>query len=297
MHRWVVGNFTVDRIQELVTGGAYPSRLFVDYDPELYRKFPELNDFAALDENGREPSGVYHSWLLRNGNDRIIIDTGSGNGKQRSDPDSAGFGMLATRYLEHLAECGVQPEQVTHVVNTHLHVDHCGWNTTLREAAWVPTFPNATYYFGQKEYDSWLPGGELFETQPDGHEVIADSVKPVVDSGQVLFVSEDDYVVPGLKVIAAPGHSVGHIALLLESIGEFALFTGDVMHRPAQIYDPNLNTRFCQDPETARNTRRKVLDMAVYHKALVFPAHFPWPHAGRVNLVDGRFTYTPEEPQ
>src|SRR5258708_16735253 len=93
-----------------------------------------------------------NTWVLRAGQKTIIIDPGVGNGKKRDYP---GFGdrfhMVNTPYLDRLAGIGIKPSDVTHVVITHLHIDHVGWNTINVDGSWVPTFPHAPHVFGRED--------------------------------------------------------------------------------------------------------------------------------------------------
>ena len=90
------------------------------------------------------------SWLVRDGRNVIVIDTGCGNGKAREFPAFRRFHMLDLPYLDRLAAAGVAPEQVTHVINTHLHVDHVGWNTVRADGRWTPTFPERALFLRRR---------------------------------------------------------------------------------------------------------------------------------------------------
>ncbi len=119
-----------------------------------------------------------HSWVLRTKHNTILIDSCAGNDKHR--PSLPRFHQLKLPFLERLATAGVTPESVDFVLCTHLHADHCGWNTRLLDGRWVPTFPNAKYVFSKAEQDHWAgPAGR----QGFNAGVYADSVLPVVESG------------------------------------------------------------------------------------------------------------------
>ena len=143
-----IGRFTVTRIEEMLTPGFDPAFLFPDYDASVLTAHPLLASAAFFDApTGRLMSSM-QSWLVRGDGHVILVDTGCGNGKTRSAPAFRRFHDLNLPFLERLAAAGVQPGDVTHVVNTHLHVDHVGWNTQLRDGVWTPTFPNARYVWG-----------------------------------------------------------------------------------------------------------------------------------------------------
>ncbi len=92
-------------------------------------------------------------WVVRAGGNVIIVDTGVGNRKSRTA--AARMDQLNTLVMPWLDSIGAGPEQVTHVVMTHLHTDHVGWNTVEKDGAWVPTFPKARYLIPQAEFDYW----------------------------------------------------------------------------------------------------------------------------------------------
>ncbi len=288
MGHWRIGDVTVERVEEFSSPGYPPSLQFPDYDPAIFDAFPELRDMDRLDpETGRTYASI-HTWLLRAGDEIVLVDTATGNDKPRTDPKFERFHMLdAPTYLDHLAEAGVKPEEVTIVVNTHMHVDHSGWNTRLENGRWVPTFPNARYVFGADEYRNWQPGGVTATAQPEGVPVIEDSIEPIVEAGLVEWVSDGDELLPGITFHAAPGHTSGQLIMQVESNGDAAIFTADCMHRAMQIYRPTLNCFLCEDNDLAPITRAKVLERCAEREALIFPAHFGAPHAGRVKRRDG----------
>jgi glyoxylase-like metal-dependent hydrolase (beta-lactamase superfamily II) len=288
-----VGRFDVVRIEEMLTPGFDPAFLFPGYDPGILIAHPDLAAPNFLDAaTGRLMSSM-HSWLLRAGDEVILIDTGCGNAKTRSAPAFRRFHDLALPYLERLAAAGVAPEDVTLVVNTHLHVDHVGWNTRLQDGRWVPTFPNARYVWGRVETRHWLESGDGLAAQPEAAEVIADSLVPIHEAGLVDLVEDGDELRPGLTFRAAPGHTVGQLQLWIESEGQAGVFSADCLHQPMQVYRPAWNSRFCELPEAAVATRARLLADAAETGAVIFPAHFGAPHAGRVSRTGGGYAFHP----
>ena len=140
--------------------------------------------------------------MVRTAHHTILIDSCGGNGKERP-----AFPRLHQRdfpFLERLADAGVRPEDVDFVLCTHLHADHCGWNTQLIDGRWVPTFPNARYVFSRAEYDHW--SGPAGRTE-DVAAVFKDSVLPVLESNQAWMIDGPGEVVDGLALYPTPGHS------------------------------------------------------------------------------------------
>lgn len=288
-----VGDVEVLRVEEMLTPGFDPAFLFPDYDPEVLKQHPQLTQPNFFHQESGKLMSSMHSWMLRVGKHVILIDTACGNEKVRSYPAFQRFHMLHLPYLDRLAECGVRPEDVTLVINTHLHVDHVGWNTRLDGDRWVPTFPNARYLMGRAEMAHWRdPEGGL-KVHPMGAEVLVDSVDPVVDAGLVDLIDFDEDFLPGISVQALPGHTEGQMAVRVKSKGESALFTGDAFHQPMQVYRPDWSSRFCERPEVAAATRRKLFEQAADTHALLFPAHAGEPHAGHVVRKGEEFSFLP----
>jgi glyoxylase-like metal-dependent hydrolase (beta-lactamase superfamily II) len=228
-----------------------------------------------------------HTWVLRTRHHTILIDSCAGNHKNR--PSVPRFHQLNLPFLEGLAAAGVSPESVDYVMCTHLHVDHCGWNTRLLDGRWVPTFPNAKYLFSRAEYDHWRgPAGK----QGVNAGVYEDSVLPVVESGQAEIVDGEGAVGDGLVFHPTPGHTVGHVAVRLLSGADQAVFSGDIMHQPLQVFRPDWNSTFCGDPTHARASRRWLLEHAAETGSTVFTAHFANSSAGSVARRGDRFDWS-----
>jgi glyoxylase-like metal-dependent hydrolase (beta-lactamase superfamily II) len=205
------------------------------------------------------------------------------------------FDGLDTLYLERLEAAGAPAGSVDVVFCTHLHYDHCGWNTRQVDGRWVPTFPNARYLFVDAEYARWDPSGAGHPNDFNGN-VFDESVRPVVDAGQAVVVSTPHELSSSLTIESAPGHTVGHAALHLLSDGASAWFVGDVVHHPVQVFRPELHLPGCDDLAQAVATRRAVFGRIRDEQALMFPAHFAAPHHGRVigaETTDDEFVFLP----
>jgi glyoxylase-like metal-dependent hydrolase (beta-lactamase superfamily II) len=200
------------------------------------------------------------------------------------------WSRLDTDYLDNLAAAGVRPEDVDIVVNTHLHVDHVGWNTRLDGRTWVPTFPNATYLMTRRDFEFWDPANEHESVLGRGNQnVFEDSVAPVHQAGQTLLWENSHQIDADLRLDAAPGHTPGSSVLTLTSGTDRAVFVGDMLHSPVQILEPDSNSCFCEDPAGARATRRKVLGWAADNNALVIPAHLGGHGAAEVAREGDKF--------
>lgn len=230
-------------------------------------------------------------WVVRFGGNVVVIDTGVGNAKSRP---AARMNMLNSLVLPWLEAAGAGPDQVTHVVNTHLHSDHVGWNTRLDDGRWVPTFPKARYLLPKIDFD-------LFDGQFRGGNAMAsagsfvDSVMPILDAGLVNFVEPGQMIAGLLEVEPLPGHTPGQYGLRLRSQGQEGMFCADVFHSPMQIAIPGLNTAFCMLPHQAQATRRALLPLLVERRALMMPCHFGAPYCGCVDgSAEAGFRFIPE---
>ncbi|MGI3169009.1 MBL fold metallo-hydrolase [Pseudooceanicola sp. C21-150M6] len=292
-----LGPFSIQRIEEVLEPGYSPEFMLRGFEQTMFDRHPDAGSDSFYDRaSGRSWSSI-HSWLIRDGETTILVDSCSGNGKARALPVFERFHMLDLPYLENLAAAGVTPDDVDIVFCTHLHIDHVGWNTRDTGGRWVPTFPNARYIFGRAEYEHWAPGGKGPVAFPDNVAVIADSVTPCVEAGVVDFVDDGDLIYPGLTVKAAPGHTATQLMLCHDEPGAAFVVSADVLHHPIQIYEPHVTSRFCEDPVAAEATRRSLLAWAADRNALVLPMHFGWPHAIRVRRRGAGFTFVTETPE
>lgn len=243
-------------------------------------------DFWSPADNGFV--SAVQTWVLRSAGRTILVDTGVGNHKER--PYSPHWRHLNTDYLGNLARAGVRPEDVDIVVNTHLHVDHVGWNTRLVGRDWVPTFPNATYLLPRADFEYWNPMGEHRPKRALSHQnVFEDSVAPVHQAGLTELWDGERVIDENLRLQPAPGHTPGSSVLQLRSGPDRAVFIGDLLHTPLQLQDPVHNCDFEEDPAAARASRRRLLEFAADNTALVVPAHFGGHGAAEVRRAGDRF--------
>lgn len=237
------------------------------------------------------------SWIVRSQGRVIVVDTGAGNDRDR--PQVPRFDHLTTPFLDNLARAGVRPQDVDVVINTHVHYDHVGWNTRLHDDVWVPTLPHATYLIPRVDREYFDPVNEHLRPaarndadrlRREGNRLVfADSVRPVLESGRAVLWEGEYRVDANLELRSAPEHTPGSSVLWLSSGSERAVFVGDMLHSPVQIWSPHANSCFCEDPRQSRDTRRRVLTEAANARALVFPVHFPGRGAAQIQREGDRF--------
>lgn len=215
-------------------------------------------------------------WVVHAGGNTIVIDTGVGNFKKRA---AERMNMLNTLVLPWLEAAGAGPNQVTHVVHTHMHTDHVGWDTMLdKDGKWVPTFPKARYLYPKRDFDDL----EALRRQGKPDPAYMDSVVPCAEAGLVAMIDETREVAGCLVPEPVPGHSMGMLSFRLRSEGEEGLFCTDTMHHPIQIAEPDWNSRYCVEPALARKSRAEMLARAADRRALVMPMHFGAPYCGYI---------------
>ncbi|ONI66793.1 MBL fold metallo-hydrolase [Kribbella sp. ALI-6-A] len=268
-----LGDVTVTRVKEYYGSVELSPATFFPDSPA--GSWDDHQDWLApdfLNSETQECVSAIQTWLLRSEGRTILVDTGVGNHKDR--PYSPVWSRLDTDFLDNLAAAGVRPEDVDLVINTHLHVDHVGWNTRLDGRTWVPTFPNATYLMPQRDFDFWNPVNEHKPVLGRGNQnVFEDSVAPIHEAGLAQLWDGTYQIDANLRLDLAPGHTPGSSILTLESGTDRALFVGDLVHTALQLVEPDTNSCFCEDPAESRATRRRLLGRAADDNALVFPAH------------------------
>jgi len=276
-----IGNLRISKITEQVFSALSVARLYPDATPELLET---LSGGEQMKPDTPVEMSI-HSWLVETPQHRLLIDTASGNFKDR--PFSSIFHQLQSPWLDNLELTGVRPEDIDFVLHTHLHVDHVGWNTVWDGEKWVPTFANATHVCSQAELDFYgtpaaAPRLMIFE----------DSIKPVLDAGQLEAIDDGgkEYL-PGIKFHPTPGHSPGHMSISIDSGEGLVVFCGDVMHSPLQVAQPKWNSVFCAQQISARVSRRWLLEHAADSHATVFTSHFTGCSVGHVTKANGQFAW------
>ncbi|WP_207770943.1 MBL fold metallo-hydrolase [Kumtagia ephedrae] len=275
-NRFTLGEFEVTTILDGLRPGEGPHPVFGQNQPaETVAALMQANLLPAdRMVNGFTPT------LVNTGAELILFDTGLGAGGREN-----GLGQLAAR----LAASGYKPEDVSIVVVTHMHGDHIGG---LMENG-APAFANARYVMGQAEFDFWTAPERMSGPTEGNAKAVAANVKPLAE--KATFVGDGGEVVPGIRAVAAFGHTPGHLIFRLDSSGKSLVLTADTAnHYVASLQQPDWHVRFDADKDMAAATRRKVFDMIATDRLPFIGYHMPFPAVGYVEKIDTGYRYVPE---
>lgn len=178
------------------------------------------------DQYNRVAVGL-NSLLVRTGKHNVLIETGIGNKSTRTMASVVG---RPAQLLENLRGAGVAPEEIHIVINSHLHFDHCGWNTVQEGGKILPTFPNAKYYAQEGEV-----ARARLQHERDGISYISDNYDPLIESGQMQLLRGDQEIIPGISVRLFPGHTQNLQAVLVQSGGKTACYISDLIPTTAHL--------------------------------------------------------------
>lgn len=281
----------IDRLVEIAALPLDKKFLFADVTDELIEANRDWLDERYIEPGTGRFILSHHSYVVRTRHWTAVVDTCCGNHKDR--PGAPFWHQLNQPYLENMQALGIRPEDVDFVMCTHLHVDHVGWNTRLVDGSWVPTFPRARYLMGRTEFEHWDRLHRLDPGRAVNRGSFADSVLPVVATGQAEFVSTDHCVfddrLATFRFVPAPGHTIGNMMIDLRGGHDHAVMSGDVIHHPIQCAAPWLSNAADFDPGAALATRVKLLEQLADTPSILLAAHFPAPTAGRVVTKDSAF--------
>lgn len=272
----IVGDLRIDGVVD--GGGRFrPDKTFRGTTPEMWAAHKDL-----LDEDGMLALTM-GGYLVRGKGRTVLIDAGLG-------PASM-LGLVGGAMLDNLHGFGVTPAEITDVIFTHLHIDHIGWATQQGDI----TFPNATYRCSQADWQHFMidhkdtpdayPGAENVPVNP--HAVLVHATK--------LFTTYDGSgnILPGIDIIAAPGHTPGSSVVVLSSGNDRAMLLGDSVHCPVQLIETEWDGMMDVDPALAKRTRAALAREIEGKDIPVAAAHFPNLRFGRLLQGEGtrRFVF------
>jgi glyoxylase-like metal-dependent hydrolase (beta-lactamase superfamily II) len=221
-----------------------------------------------------------NSVLIRTGKQNILIETGIGN---KLSEKMKSFFLPQEKLLESLHEAGAAPEDIDIVINSHLHFDHCGWNTVYRNGVAVATFPKAKYYAPKGE---WEHG--VLQLERDRVSYISDNYDPLIRTGQMTLISSDREISPGISVETIPGHTRNMWAVMVRSGGKTACYISDLLPTTWHL-EPTWVMGYDLFPLEAIENRKKYYERAVPGEWLTMFTHDPNIPWARIASEQGKF--------
>ena len=207
-----------------------------------------------------------NSLIVRTGEKTVLIETGTGN---KLPEKMKGFFQPEEKLVENLHAAGVAPEDVDIVINSHLHFDHCGWNTVYRNGKTAATFPKAKYFAPEGE---WRHG--TLQLERDRVSYISDNYDPLIQSGQMQLLKGDCEIAPGVSVVVYPGHTRNMMGVFIRSGGKTACYISDLIPTTWHL-DVTWVMAYDLFPLETIENRKKYYSRAVPERWLTIFTHDP----------------------
>jgi glyoxylase-like metal-dependent hydrolase (beta-lactamase superfamily II) len=240
----------------------------------------------ALNERHQMALGL-NSLLLSSQGKTILIETGVG---EKERPRAQSTPLEQGKLLDELRAAGVTPEGVDVVINTHLHADHCGWNTRRADdGGYVPTFPRARYLIQRGEWEAATHPNERTRAT-----YLAENLLPLAEAGCIELLDGETRVTDEVTIIPTHGHTADHASVMLASAGEKAIYLGDMVQHPVQLERAAWVSSFNSYPLEAMETKKAVVARAIAERQLVVAVHCDFPGLGYMTeTADGKRKWTP----
>jgi glyoxylase-like metal-dependent hydrolase (beta-lactamase superfamily II) len=222
---------------------------------------------------------------LRSQGKAILIETGVGEKSMRKDATPLEEGNLISEL-----EAGFgRPENIDVVMNSHLHGDHCGWNTRYVDGKLVPTFPNAEYLIQRAEWEAATHPNERTRAT-----YLAENLTPVAESGRLRLLDGETKVTDEVTIVPTVGHSEGHASVVITSGGEMAIYIGDMVQQAVQLERTAWVAAFDVLPLMSMEAKKRLVEKAIQEKALLICVHLSFPGAGHMTRTpDGYKKWVP----
>jgi len=241
---------------------------------------------VPANEKNQVPTGL-NSVVVRTGKHTVLIETGIGN--KLTERMAKIYGQPA-KLLDNLHAAGIAPEDIDIVINSHLHFDHCGWNTVRKGDQVVATFPKAQYYAQEGE---WQHGRRQHER--DAISYISANYDPLIQNGQMHLLHGDQEIAPGIFLKLFPGHTQNMQAIEIKSGGQTACYISDLIPTSAHL-DLTWVMAFDLFPLQTIESRKRYYAQAIPEKWLTIFTHdpnLPWGYVERDEA--GRLVARPPE--
>ena len=221
--------------------------------------------------------------VLKIGEKYVMIDSGSGVGQWQAN---------ATNLPSNMKAAGIDRGQISTILVSHFHPDHV-WGL-MEKGTNAAVFPNAELIVSSTEYNWWTEPGRV-EKLPEGRRPAGKRIGDVFPTWKNWKLVEDNAeVAPGVRLLAAPGHTPGHSAFLVTSGEDQLMVSNDAMYVPALLAPhPDWQGAYDQDGATAITTRRKLMDRVIADKMMVCGAHFPFPGRGTFTKDGNAYAFAP----
>ena len=273
--QWRIGEVRVTRVLENEANFP-PQGLLPEATPEALASHEAWLRPHFLGEDGHFTLAI-QGLVIEAGGRKILVDTCMGDRPQPIElAESPG-----DRFLRNMDAAGFPRDAIDTVLCTHLHFDHVGWNTMREGDRWVPTFPNAEYLFARVEFEHWQSETAAGRGQ-EFAGTFGDAVQPVFDAGLATLVDTDHKLCDEVWLEPTPGHTPGHVAVRIGSLGEHAMITGDLTHHPVQWAEVDWKMPADSDSAEAASTRRRLLAEHADTSLLVIGTHYAAPTAGHL---------------
>jgi glyoxylase-like metal-dependent hydrolase (beta-lactamase superfamily II) len=232
--------------------------------------------------------------LVVNINGKLTLcDAGGGGQVQAYNPLSV---FTSGKMIPNMRSAGIDPRRIETILVSHFHPDHIFG--LLERSTNAPVFPNAEIIVPAAEY-KWWTDPLLIDRLPQARRRLARRIQAVIPQWKnVLPVAGEDEVVPGIRFVAAPGHTAGHTAFHLSSGDQQLMIAGDAVYMPALVgRHPGWHGVYDQDAPTAEVSRRRLLDRAVADNIMICGSHFPWPGVGRMVKDGAGYVFSLQRPR
>jgi glyoxylase-like metal-dependent hydrolase (beta-lactamase superfamily II) len=242
---------------------------------------------ATADEKNRITLGL-NSLILKKGKTVIILETGLGEIPNKKFQEIYSLRRDKT-LLDRIKENDFDLEDINYVINTHLHFDHCGWNTISKEGSLKPSFPKAKYIIQKKEWESALNPDERSSAS-----YMKEKLLPLQEWRNLELIDGDFELEEGIKIMHIPGHTRGHQCVLIESRGKKLFFPGDLIPTSAHFPLPYIMAYDLFPLETLENKKR-ILQTAEKEDWIFALYHDPEHIFGKVEKFEGKWKFVPLE--
>ena len=272
-----IGDVTITSIIERDGPWRKPEDMFPAYDPVMGKKHLAELDPVVFDPASGKMVITYQTFVVRTPKHTVLIDTCTGEDKGYPPP----MDFPKKPWLDNFAAAGLSFEDITHVFCTHLHIDHTGWNTMLRNGRWVPTFPKAEVHFPQGGVCALGGHNRSSGANPPGN-VWTFNCRPIVEAGQALLVDDAYQLDDTFSLTPTPGHSPHHCCVDIRSKGQHAVVTGDMMHHALQCRETELVHDLRHRQGAGRKVTAQLPRQGGRHQHPHPADPFPQPTVGRI---------------